>query len=491
MEKLILESVEFLTNWGIFWHSAAKLGYSGTAILYRKSKFISSFAKSENLFEDSLENLAKNSAQNSNQNSRINSEKSKIICQKSEKIQELEMKSEFRNVGNRFWNEKLAKNLSENLEEIGKKLDGKIKSEQKVQEKNQKWQILEEIIGINHPDFDIEGRTTGLILAKITENNSTNSKQNSNKGITSSEHNLKSDFKNVKEALLLLNCYYPQGGRIGRIDYKLRFYQQVLDFVNEKILEFAGFGMSLQVVLTGDFNTTFADIDLARPKENRKTTGCLPIEREILNLLCQNLSLVDIYRLWNPNLQEFTYWDQITRARERNVGWRIDYFLVSKSLAEKNLAKIQFENAENSSENGETTLENLESVEFLENLTTKIGSQTLQTETLESQKNQNKTLENIENLEFLEKSENQLENNLEIDKEKINKIQKTEIEITEINLKSNQKLNLNQVFVKNQTEIANLNAEKNLENSKIKVQKVEILGQVLGSDHCPVLLEID
>jgi exodeoxyribonuclease III len=124
----------------------------------------------------------------------------------------------------------------------------------------------------------------------------------------------------------LLNCYYPQGGRDYRIPFKIDFYKQILN--KTKDLKKQGFA----VILTGDFNTTFGDIDLARPASNRKTTGCLPIEREALNSLIDT-GLYDAFRDLYPNKEGcYTYWDQITRSRDRNIGWRIDMFLVDKKL---------------------------------------------------------------------------------------------------------------------------------------------------------------
>lgn len=126
----------------------------------------------------------------------------------------------------------------------------------------------------------------------------------------------------------LINCYYPQGGRDYRIPFKLDFYKLVLAKANE--YKKAGF----KCILCGDFNTTFADIDLARPNENRNTTGCLPIERDVLNDMVKS-GYVDIFRINNPDLPDiYSYWDQITRARDRNVGWRIDFFLVDESIIE-------------------------------------------------------------------------------------------------------------------------------------------------------------
>jgi exodeoxyribonuclease III len=125
---------------------------------------------------------------------------------------------------------------------------------------------------------------------------------------------------------VLINGYYPQGGRDGRIPFKLEFYQEVL----VKVKEYQKAGK--KVMLCGDLNTTVGDIDLARPKENVKTTGCLPEERKVLEDLKQS-NLLDAFRHFYPNEpDQYSYWDQITRARDRNVGWRIDYFLVDTGL---------------------------------------------------------------------------------------------------------------------------------------------------------------
>lgn len=125
----------------------------------------------------------------------------------------------------------------------------------------------------------------------------------------------------------LINGYYPQGGRgQHRIDYKIEFYKEVFNLA-QKLRK-----RGEKVILCGDFNTTFTDIDLARPKENKNNTGCLPEEREVLKLFTDN-GFVDSYRHFYPDKEGvYTYWDQKTRARDRNVGWRIDYFLVDEKL---------------------------------------------------------------------------------------------------------------------------------------------------------------
>jgi exodeoxyribonuclease-3 len=131
------------------------------------------------------------------------------------------------------------------------------------------------------------------------------------------------------EDFILYNIYYPNGGRgAERVKYKLDFYDYMLS--QWEPLRKSG----KKLVLTGDFNTAHKEIDLARPKENSKTTGFLPEERAWLDKI-SDLGYIDIFRVYNQDPEWYTYWDQITRARERNVGWRIDYFWVTPNLMPK------------------------------------------------------------------------------------------------------------------------------------------------------------
>lgn len=136
---------------------------------------------------------------------------------------------------------------------------------------------------------------------------------------------------------IYMTIYYPNGKKDEtRLDYKMRFYDAFLDMANRLVKE-----EGREIVVCGDFNTAHKEIDLARPKENRKVSGFLPIECEWMDKFVDN-GYVDTFRYFNPELAEqYTWWDQVTRARERNVGWRIDYFFVSQGLV-KNLkaAKI-------------------------------------------------------------------------------------------------------------------------------------------------------
>ncbi|OGD68130.1 exodeoxyribonuclease III [Candidatus Campbellbacteria bacterium RIFCSPLOWO2_01_FULL_34_15] len=126
---------------------------------------------------------------------------------------------------------------------------------------------------------------------------------------------------------VLINCYFPNGG-MGphRLKYKMEFYETFLKHINK--LRKNGYS----VIFCGDVNTAHKEIDLARPKENEKNTGFLPEERAWIDEVIKN-KYVDIFRHLNPNkINTYSYWDMKTRARDRNVGWRIDYFFVSDDL---------------------------------------------------------------------------------------------------------------------------------------------------------------
>jgi exodeoxyribonuclease-3 len=131
------------------------------------------------------------------------------------------------------------------------------------------------------------------------------------------------------EPFVLFNIYFPNGGRGAEwVSYKLAFYRRFLDLAQSYMQ--AG----RPVVATGDFNTAYAEIDLARPKENVAHSGFMPEERQGLGEFFQ-AGLVDSFRYLHPDTIKYTWWDQVTRARERNVGWRLDYFMVSADLQER------------------------------------------------------------------------------------------------------------------------------------------------------------
>ena len=124
----------------------------------------------------------------------------------------------------------------------------------------------------------------------------------------------------------LYNIYFPNGKRDQqRLDYKLGFYEAILDHWQRERKK----GKSL--VICGDYNTAHHEIDLARPKENQIISGFLRIERDWMDKLV-TLGYTDTFRMFNQQPGHYSWWDQLTRARERNTGWRIDYFFVTAEL---------------------------------------------------------------------------------------------------------------------------------------------------------------
>jgi exodeoxyribonuclease III len=127
------------------------------------------------------------------------------------------------------------------------------------------------------------------------------------------------------ETFYLINTYFPNGGKSDEhYVYKLEYYTHFLRLAQK--LE-----KKKPVIFCGDINATNADIDLARPKENAGKLGCTDAERAALKTFTDNF--IDTYRYCNGDKVQYTWWDQKTRSRDKNVGWRIDYFYTSKSLA--------------------------------------------------------------------------------------------------------------------------------------------------------------
>lgn len=127
----------------------------------------------------------------------------------------------------------------------------------------------------------------------------------------------------------LLNVYIPNGGHeLKRLDYKMKFYDIFLKYIND--LRDRG----EKVIFCGDINTAHNEIDLARPKDNVKNTGFLPIERAFMDKFEAN-GWIDSYRYLNPDKIEYSWWSQRCGCRPKNIGWRIDYFFVDKELINK------------------------------------------------------------------------------------------------------------------------------------------------------------
>jgi exodeoxyribonuclease-3 len=148
------------------------------------------------------------------------------------------------------------------------------------------------ILGMGDPEFDAEGRV------------------------------IQTRWGNLR----LFNVYFPSGQRgHDRVEFKLRFYARLLEILN------AHHARGERLIVTGDFNTAHMPIDLKNPKANQKTSGFLPEEREWVGKYLQS-GFADAFRRLYPERVQYTWWTYRLDARARNIGWRLDYFLVSEAL---------------------------------------------------------------------------------------------------------------------------------------------------------------
>ena len=127
------------------------------------------------------------------------------------------------------------------------------------------------------------------------------------------------------DAFHLFNIYFPNGQMSEeRLQYKLGFYDSFLGYAEE-------LRKAKPIVVCGDFNTAHKEIDLARPKANETTSGFLPVERAWLDRFTAH-GYLDTFRLFNQDGGNYSWWSYLRKGRERNVGWRLDYFFVSEEL---------------------------------------------------------------------------------------------------------------------------------------------------------------
>jgi len=137
---------------------------------------------------------------------------------------------------------------------------------------------------------------------------------------------------------VFFNVYFPNGQMSEeRLQYKLDFYEAFFDYTDELKDQ----GRSL--VITGDYNIAHNEIDLKNPKSNEKTSGFLRIERDWLDRIIEN-GYVDTFRHFHPDTVKYSWWTYRFKARDRNVGWRIDYFFVTQDILDRGWIKKAFIN---------------------------------------------------------------------------------------------------------------------------------------------------
>lgn len=149
--------------------------------------------------------------------------------------------------------------------------------------------------GCGHEDYDFEGRT------------------------------IRADFDEVS----VMSVYFPSGTTGGiRQEFKYRFLDDFQAYSNDLLLE------KPNLVVCGDFNICHRPIDIHNPKSNANSSGFLPEEREWMENFIQS-GYIDSFRYLNPDPHHYTWWSYRAGARSRNLGWRIDYHMVSLPLAER------------------------------------------------------------------------------------------------------------------------------------------------------------
>jgi exodeoxyribonuclease-3 len=135
---------------------------------------------------------------------------------------------------------------------------------------------------------------------------------------------------------IFFNVYFPNGQMSDeRLQYKLDFYEKFFEYTD------AYKRQKRSLIITGDYNTAHNEIDLKNPKANENTSGFLRIERDWLDRISQN-GYVDTFRHFFPDTVKYSWWTYRFKARERDIGWRIDYFFVTEDIIRNNWIKEAF-----------------------------------------------------------------------------------------------------------------------------------------------------
>lgn len=130
------------------------------------------------------------------------------------------------------------------------------------------------------------------------------------------------------DRFFLVTVYVPNSqDELRRLDYRMEWEDDFRRFV-------VRLSEQKPVVICGDLNVAHEEIDIKNPKTNRRNAGFTDEEREKMTTLLQS-GFVDTFRLLHPGQVTYSWWSYRFKARERNAGWRIDYFLVSQALASK------------------------------------------------------------------------------------------------------------------------------------------------------------
>lgn len=136
--------------------------------------------------------------------------------------------------------------------------------------------------------------------------------------------NLRVDFETVS----VMSLYLPSGTNSARLDFKLNYMDEFLDYVNELKKNIPN------LVICGDYNICHTEIDIHNPKQNKNTSGFLPIERDWLGKFMDS-GFIDTFRHFNKEPHNYSWWSYRANARNNNKGWRIDYCMATENLSDR------------------------------------------------------------------------------------------------------------------------------------------------------------
>ncbi|MGZ5273652.1 MAG: exodeoxyribonuclease III [Kaistella sp.] len=136
---------------------------------------------------------------------------------------------------------------------------------------------------------------------------------------------MRADF----EGFSVISVYVPSASNIERLGFKMQFCQDFLEYIKnlKKTIP--------NLIISGDFNICHHAIDIHNPEGLKNTSGFLPIEREWMTKFIDECELIDSFRFFNDQPDNYSWWSYRQNSRERNKGWRLDYNFVSYSLKEK------------------------------------------------------------------------------------------------------------------------------------------------------------
>ena len=133
--------------------------------------------------------------------------------------------------------------------------------------------------------------------------------------------NLRVDYDDFS----VMSLYLPSGTNDARLNFKLNYMAEFQEYVNELKKEIPN------IIICGDYNICHTEIDIHNPKQNKNTSGFLPVEREWIDNFIQS-GFIDSFRSLNKEPHNYTWWSYRANARNNNKGWRIDYHMVSEPL---------------------------------------------------------------------------------------------------------------------------------------------------------------